>query len=495
MSDELHSTDELEEQLDSNRRKKVKNFKLNINADDVDDIDDDIDIPESFGSYGGESLMPPSRDDDDIILPDIKDDDDYYRSEKEEEKRRKKALKAERKRKKKKAKRNGCVFKVVWLVMVVILGVFLAEFLLVGINDLLGRNRGEEETVIIQIPKDATLEEVTEILADNGVISNPNYFKLYANITKSSLEFTQGSYEMENNMDYEAIINYLQSNNNRVDTVTLQFNEGMTVLEIAEVLGENGICDEDEFLELCNSDEFDEDFTFLTEGRSQVSGVYYKLEGYLFPDTYDFYQGESAKTTIYRFLNNYETRIYYTKQRIEITEDATENVSDTDSDSKNTKKYEKLTVAEQAEKQGMTMDEVMIIASMIQAEAANTDDMYVISSIFHNRLATLDSGGYTIYGENINGTLGSDPTIYYPYRQNTAPSNFTSKYNTYEIEGLPAGPDCNPGMEAIKAALYPASTNYYYFCHKAATEDSDAQPYYAATLADHNYNQTLAGLN
>ena len=140
------------------------------------------------------------------------------------------------------------------------------------------------------------------------------------------------------------------------------------------------------------------------------------------------------------------------------------------------------------------MDEVMILASMIQAEAANKEDMYVISSIFRNRLNTIESGGYTIYGENINGTLGSDPTIYYPYRQSTAPANFESTYDTYKIEGLPAGPDCNPGMDAIEAALYPAETNYYFFCHKAATEDSDAVPYYAATNADHNYNMYLAGL-
>lgn len=493
MSDELHSTEEeLEEQLDSNRRKKVKSFKLNINTDNVDD---DEYVPDSFTDDSSNLLTVPSRNDDDIILPDSPDDDDFYRSEKEEEKRRKKALKAERKRKKKKAKKNGCVFKVVWLVMVLILGVFLAQFLLVGINDLLGRNRGEEETVIVQIPKNATLDTVTDILEDSGVISSPAYFKLYANITKSSLEFTQGSYEMDNDMDYEAIINYLQSNNNRVDTITLQFTEGMTVLEIADLLGENGVCDKDEFLELCNSDEFDEDFTFLTEGRSQLSDVYYKLEGYLFPDTYEFYQGENASTTIYRFLNNYETRIYYTKQRIEITDDSdTASESDTDTDSKNTKKYEKLTIAEQAEKQGMTMDEVMILASMIQAEAANDEDMYVISSIFHNRLATLETGGYTAFGENINGTLGSDPTMYYPYKKNTAPSGFTSTYNTYEVEGLPAGPDCNPGLEAIQAALYPDATNYYYFCHKAATEDSDAQAYYATNLADHNYNQALAGI-
>ncbi len=494
MSDELNSNDELEEKLGTSRKKKVDSFNLNISGmEDYYDDDDEMIFPDDSDEYEAEEEK--SEDIDNFSVPSRKNDDESDQSERAEEKRRRQALKAERKRKKKKAKKNGCVFKVVWLVLVVILGVFLAQFLLVGINDLLGINRGEEETLIIQIPENADLETVTEILHENGVISNESYFKLYAKVTKSGFNFNQGSYEMKNNMDYEAIINYLQTNANRVDTVQIQFTEGMTVLEIADKLDENGVCNKDEFLELCNSDDFDEDFTFLANGRKNLSGVYYKLEGYLFPDTYEFYHGESATTTIYRFLNNYETRIYYTKQRIEITDDeSTNNSTDTDSDSRKTKKYEKLTIEEQAKKQGMTMDEVMILASMIQAEAANKEDMYVISSIFRNRLNTIESGGYTIYGENINGTLGSDPTIYYPYRQSTAPANFESTYDTYKIEGLPAGPDCNPGMDAIEAALYPAETNYYFFCHKAATEDSDAVPYYAATNADHNYNMYLAGL-
>lgn len=500
MSDELNSNEEqLEQQLDSNRRKKVDSFKLNIDAETMNKLDNiNFASEDENESKDDDVFVIASRNAEDLILPEeLPDKDDFYRSEKEEEKRRKKALKAERKRKKKKAKKNGCVFKVVWLVMVVILGFFLGEILLVGVNDLLGRNRGDEKTVVVKIPDNANLDTVTDILEENGVITSGSYFKLYANVTKSSsIEFTKGSYEMENDMDYEAIINYLQSNNNRVDTVTLSITEGMTVLEIADLLGENGVCDKDEFLELCSSDEFDEDFTFLTDGRSKLSGVYYKLEGYLFPDTYEFYQGESATTTIYRFLNNYETRMYYTVQRVEIKEDENQDYyyEDTDTEKKNTKKYEKLTIEEQAKRQGMTMDELLTLASMIQAEAANVEDMYNVSSVFHNRLNTLNSGGYSAYGESINGTLGSDPTLYYPYKQNTAPSNFKSTYDTYENSGLPAGPDCNPGMDAINAALYPNDTNYYYFCHKAATDEEGAVAYYASTLSDHNYNMTLAGL-
>ncbi len=505
----------LSKQLEENKQKKIDNFKLNFDPETQEDEiifpDDDDDLIDDDAEY------PDEQSDEVSYIPKRKTDLDESLSRKEEERRRKKALKEEKKRKKKKAKQNGCVFRVVWLVLVLILGVFLAEFLLVGINDLLGRNRGDsEEKIVIKVPSDANIDEIASILYKNGVISNDSYFRLYAKMTKDDdIVFTQGSYEMTNNMDYEAIINYLQSNANRVDIVSIRFTEGMTVLEIADKLAENKVCDKDEFLALCNSDEFDEDFTFLSTNRPKVAQTYYKLEGYLFPDTYDFYQGESAKTSIYRFLNNFESRMYYTKQRIEVKEDETQNegpkikydedgdimydedgnvMYETDTDKRKTKKYEKLTIEEQAARQGMTMDELIILASMIQSEAATAEDMNDVSSVFHNRLDTLKNDGYTSYGEYIKGHLDSDPTIFYPYKKTTAPKNFSGNYNTYKIEGLPAGSVCNPGMEAIKAALYPNSTNYYYFCHKAATEESAAKPYYASTSDQHQYNLVIAGL-
>ena len=522
MSDELNSNDELKK-LDTNRQKKVDNFNLNISGFE-DSNDDDIIFPDELED-DTESTEVSETDLDNFAVPSRKIEEDEKKSERETEKERKLALKAEKKRKKKKAKKNGCVFRVVWGVLVIILGVFLAEFLLVGINDLLGRNReveldedGNEKqsSIIVQIPEDATIDTVADILHENGVISSESYFKLYAKVTKHGTSFNQGSYEMKNDMDYEAIINYLQSDLNRVDTVSLQFTEGMTVLEIADKLEENEVCNKELFLELCNSDEFDEDFTFLKNGRPKVDKTYYKLEGYLFPDTYEFYQGENPTTTIYRFLNNYEMRMYYTKQRIEI-KDSDEDVDEgpkvmydedgnvmydedgnvmyeTDTDKRKTKKYEKLTIEEQAAKKGMSMDDLLTLASMIQSEAADTEDMYNISSVFHNRLATLSNDGYSAYGEYIRGMLDSDPTLYYPYKKNTVPDKFESTYNTYKNAGLPAGPVCCPGMDAIKAALYPNDTNYYYFCHKAATENSDAVAYYASTSSDHQYNLSLAGI-
>ena len=123
----------------------------------------------------------------------------------------------------------------------------------------------------------------------------------------------------------------------------------------------------------------------------------------------------------------------------------------------------------------MTIDEVMTLASMIQAEAADVNDMYMISSVFHNRLEA-GSASAVAY-------LGSDPTVWYPYANRAeVPADqvdtFESRYNTYKIKGLPPGPICNPGEDAIQAALNPKDTNYLYFCHA-----KDGTAYYATNAS------------
>ena len=135
------------------------------------------------------------------------------------------------------------------------------------------------------------------------------------------------------------------------------------------------------------------------------------------------------------------------------------------------------------EKTGYTADQVLTIASIIQAEAANRDDMYYISSILHNRL---DYG--EVYGV---GQLNCDCTVYYPYRERTdVPENiratYTSSYDTNTFNGLPPGPICNPGEEAIKAAIMPAESDYLYFCHDK--EENGSTPYYATTIEQHEAN-------
>ena len=143
-------------------------------------------------------------------------------------------------------------------------------------------------------------------------------------------------------------------------------DRGESVLEIANTLEKNGaLGDRDEFLSLCNSEKFDSDFDFI-KAETNADKRYYKLEGYLYPDTYEFYRNENAESVIYKFLNNYETKINE-KQTVDGY----------------SKKTTVLKMVEESDTK-YSLDQVMTIASIIQAEAADKEDMYYISSILHN---------------------------------------------------------------------------------------------------------------
>lgn len=389
------------------------------------------------------------------------------------------AKKADKKRRKRKAKKNRTIFRTIWVVMILFTSVILGEYIMVGVNDLLAVDREQANTVEITIPKDATLNQITDILYDNNVIKNKGFFKLYAFITRSTTGFTQGTFDVDTNKDYQALINYMQSDMNRTDVVTIQFTEGMSVNDYAKLLEKNNVCSSDSFLSKCNSSDFDEDYGFLTEIKN-ANQRYYKLEGYLFPDTYDFYVGEDPDSVVRKFLANYRRKTYLTKSRAEGFE-------------------KKVTIEDRAKKLGMSMEDVITLASLIQAEAADKDDMYVISSILHNRLNTLTTGGMNENGEGGLDYLQLDSTIYYPYKNaNQVPASirttYVSKYSTYKYKGLPNGPICNPGLDAIEAAVSPSETEYYYFCHKSASGDEPAVSYYAKTNNEHLANQEEAGL-
>lgn len=458
--------------IENTRRKKIDEFKRSF---DKSVMNDDSDVREykkdsdsRFSISSASSHLKRRKKT--IEINSYSDSDTKKRIERESKKALKQQSKEDKRIEKNKAKRNQKMFKWVWLCMVVVMGIVLSQVILVCVNDLLAINREDDpKTVIISIPDDPTMEDVANVLAQNGVIERPDFFILYANITSSVDGFRQGEYEIETDKDYEAIINYLQSNVNRTDIVTVQLTEGMNVLEIANKLHEEGVTEDiQEFLDMCNSDVFDESYTFLAD-IDNADERYYKLEGYLFPDTYDFYLNEDPETTISKMLNNFEYRLYNTKDKY----------------LGSSKKY---TLDKYVEKSDYSMDEIITIASIIQAEAANTEDMYYVSSILHNRL---DHGV-----EMGVAQLNCDCTVYYPYREykdvpETIRDTYKSSYNTNNFNGLPAGPICNPSLEAILAALGPYDTNYYFFCHSSVEDGS--VPYYATTIAEHEYNLSLIG--
>lgn len=482
----------------ASRHDKIENFKVHI-----DDMDEDNKQAEERTDYGIPQRPIYSDYSEDInsssILQGIDQnmiiaDDDFdsandsiqsfsanvitKKMTPEEKEELKAAKKADKKRLKVKSRKNRLFFRFVWIIMGILISFLLGGYMVVGINDMLAVGRTDEEATV-DIPENASLGYVTGLLYDNHIINNQSFFKFYATMTKSSTGFVKGTYEIKKNLDYQAIISYLQTNTNRTDIVSIRFTEGLNAREFSELLEKNGVCSSAEFLNACNSDKYDDEFTFLKEIKNK-SARYYKLEGYLFPDTYYFYKDENIDDVVRKLLNNYELKIYHTKSRAEGFD-------------------KRVTIEQRAKAAGMTVDEVIILASIIQAEAADADDMYVVSSVLHNRLDTAKTNGTSPFGDVGMTKLQVDSTVYYPYKSKTQipiaeKNSFKSRYDTYDIEGLPAGAICNPGEDAIDAALSPDDTQYYFFCHKAATADSPAQSYYATTGAEHESNLIKAGL-
>ncbi len=237
-------------------------------------------------------------------------------------------------------------------------------------------------------------------------------------------------------------------------TVRVTFPEGYTAKQIAERLEENGVCSAKDFMELLQGDYYTTlSYGFIPSIKNEEDKAFV-LEGYIFPDTYDFYKGESAANALSRFLRNTDARL-------------TEEFS------------------LRAEELGYTMDEIITLASIIQEEAGDSKEMPLVSSVLHNRI---NSPEY--------GRLQCDVTINYvndcitdsPYISGDT-KKYAELYNTYKCIGLPAGPICNPGLDAIKAALYPADTDYFFF-----VTDKDWNYYYAETYKEHQQNCKNVGL-
>lgn len=242
------------------------------------------------------------------------------------------------------------------------------------------------------------------------------------------------------------------------NTVTVTFPEGYTVIDIAKRLEENGVCSADDFMAECNKPY---DGITIDNANDRI----FLLEGYIFPDTYEFYLNSSASSVIKTFIDNYNAKV-------------------TDE------------IKAQANKLGYTMDEMLTLASIIQKECdKDTAECANVSSVFHNRLKNpsfpkLQSDVTTFYiTKNLGEYLEYDSNKKYD-EQNDGIKHYMELYSTYYCNGLPVGPICNPGIKAIKAAVNPADTEYLYFL----TDSTGEKFYYASTIAQHNANGKAVGL-
>ena len=238
-------------------------------------------------------------------------------------------------------------------------------------------------------------------------------------------------------------------------TVTVTFPEGLAVVQIAEKLEENKVCSASEFIALTNNYEYIQTLGYsFTDLITEPENRAFYLEGYIFPDTYEFYKGESPERALRRFLDN--------------------------TDRKLTAEYK-----QRAKALGYTLDEIITLASIVQEESFTNASVKNVASVLHNRLASPSFR-----------RLQCDVTIHYinDYVTNSKhlsgdTSVYAELYNTYKCDGLPAGPITNPGLAAIEAALYPAETDYYYF-----VTDGNWNYYYSSTYAQHQAKCRELGL-
>ncbi len=362
-----------------------------------------------------------------------------------------------KKKKKKKVNRKGSFAKSLLLALVVLGFVVLASLVISDpvkscMNDIIAIDRSSGQRMVV-LEKDMTTDEVIDKLKDSGMIYSATFCKFASHILHfdqddpSKAIYPAGSYLLSYDMGIEGMLKEIISNGEVISTVKVSFPEGFTVDQIVERLASNGVASAASLYEAMNSDEIFEQYSFLQDMENR-SERYRALEGYLYPDTYEFYLGENPQSVVKRFLDNFVSRWEA--------------------------KYENM-----AADSGRSVDELIIVASILQKEANDPVQMRTIASIIYNRL---ESGSFPFincdstakYIENRQEQLESEGT----YEQ------YLALYDSYVKEDLPVGPICNPGEDAIIAALRPEDTDYYYFLH-----DSDGDLHPASSAAEHDANK------
>lgn len=350
---------------------------------------------------------------------------------------------------KKKVKgRFGCLKGIIYGVVVLGVSIVLAYFAITGVIDVIGLNKSDKN-VDIEIPQGASTQQVAEILHENGLIDQPLIFRLYSKFTKADGTYQPGTFTLQASMGYGDLIENLQNAKPR-ESVSVMVPEGSTIEEIGELLEEKEVCTANDFyLAVVNGDYSSYDFVQQlpdTSPGSDHEGRIYMLEGYLFPDTYEFYTNSAAETVVKKFLDNFGKRV-----------DAS--------------------IRAAIKAKGMTLDEAIIMASIIQGEAASQEDMVAVSRVLYNRLENKAE-----YPKLECDSTRDYVNALYPVEGLTITN---TAYDTYKRAGLPVGAINNPGLQAIEAAIYPSEDAEIGKCYFFATDYDTGITYFSKTLKEH----------
>ncbi len=318
---------------------------------------------------------------------------------------------------------------------IVILFILVVAGISFWVNEQLQPVDADQNKVIhVKVESRSTTNQIAHLLKQNGLIKNEFIFKVYSRITGLDKQLKAGEYALNSSFSLTEIINKIV--NGSVQLCEFTIPEGYTVQQIANILEQKGLIQKEEFLNQVKIGDFD--FPY----KNDVIQSEYRLEGFLFPDTYkipDYYnEKQIIQMMLNRFLDVYDSELVNKTKEL-----------------------------------NMSVFEAVTLASIIEREVRVPEERKIVSGVFHNRL-------------KIGMPLQSCATVQYILGETkealtTADTEKPSPYNTYLHKGLPPGPISNPGRASLEAAVSPEKVKYYYFCSKG-----DGSHYFSITLAEHN---------
>ncbi len=360
-----------------------------------------------------------------------------------------------------KGKRDGAGRVVLIIVLVLLVAVAAGAFLV--ISEVKGP-RGGAEIVAVEIPEGASTGIVAEALKESGIVKSEIVFKLYCRFMGADNTFHFGAHPLSASMSYDELIEELKRETVRqVETFSITFPEGTTTLKMALMLEEKGICSADEFVEACNTGTYDVSFF------SEISDTdkFIKLEGFLFPDTYEFEVGCSPYDMIQKMLENFEKKVV-------------------------------VPYGDAIAATGYSLEEIIILSSIVEKESVGADSYSRVSAVFYNRLNSssfmcLESDtscdwhkrDLAEYGNLYGGGYYPGVLQYYYDGYENIPEGIRDGYDTFSHEGLIVGAICNPGTIAIEGTITPAEDWPYYFFFTGP----DKQTFFWSMTADEHSRQ------
>ena len=366
------------------------------------------------------------------------------------------------------ARKKGGAGKILLVVLLLLL-LAVGAAVRFAYNEIHGNGAPGSTEVTVSIPQGSGVAAIANKLKDAGVIRSAYLFRWYVGEKGAAAKLQYGDFELTTGSSYDALISTL-SQYAKAETVRVTIPEGTTAIAIAQKMESAGLCTAEEFLKEANEGDFSA-YTFwqYVPEDKEAPNRFMKCEGYLFPETYEFLKDDTVHNYVATFYAQFDAQ--FTKEM-----------------------YAAL------KKQGMTLPELVTLASFVQEEAGNSQDSNV-AQVFRNRLA--EGSPYPRLQSNTSSHVQSDADNNYlwnwvaPYYGgwDNIPENILAAYDTYSCTGLPAGPISNPGLAAIKAALEPQpdeeAKDAYFF-----VTDLKGNYYYAHTLAEHNANcKTAAAVN